>query len=249
MISVETFGDSRQLLSLQFSEYVSQRASTNKLTEFPVALGQQIANFEQFIALRHIHTGKNQKFFRSEVKIETRPGGFAKRLQIERRGDVGLVRTLVLRKTCIAINAEDRFLNRRDVSRSKLRQRRIDGVDQRFQRSADVLFVDVLAWLEPFALVIALETAEEGDCFFRKTWKAAFGSRLSAFGQNALCCCCHKSNLTQSGQSIPRRNKNGNADWPNAECRKPTAAFSTSAFSDQRGRPTPECLLRDYALS
>src|SRR5580765_445775 len=124
---------------------------------------QKSANRKKFVALRHPDTSENEQLFCREMEVEARPCGLVEILQVEGRRDVGLIRTLVLGETRIPIDAEHSLLHWRHIPRREFRKLCIDRVHQCFERSTNLLLVDVLAWLEPFALIVALEPAEERD--------------------------------------------------------------------------------------
>ena len=66
-----------------------------------------------------------------------------------------------MRKANIAINAEARLRKRRDIPRSTFGELGVNAPDQFIQWISDKFFINVLARLEPLALVVTLETAEE----------------------------------------------------------------------------------------
>src|SRR4051812_39306991 len=90
------------------------------MAKFLVTFCQKIADSQQFLALRHIHSGKNEKLFGREMEIKARSGGLCQSLKIKRRGNVRLVRALVFGEAGIAVNAEHRFPYRRHVPRTEL---------------------------------------------------------------------------------------------------------------------------------
>src|ERR671936_21750 len=125
------------------------------------------------------------------MKVEARACGFRESLQVERCRHMSFVWTLILREAGIAVNTKDRLLYWRDIARSELSQLGVDRVYKRFQGRANVFFVNVLVWLKPLALVVALKATEKGNRLAREARKAAVGFRLSAFGQDRLCCARH----------------------------------------------------------
>ena len=150
-----------------------------------MTLCQQIADGKQFFPLRHVNAGKYQQLFRGEMEVEARPRRFAEILEIEGGRDVSFIRTLVFGEPRVPINSEHSLLHRGYVSWSKFGEFGIDRAHQCLERSANMLFIHRFARLEPFALVVAFQSAKECDCLGRETGKAALRDGLSAYGQGS----------------------------------------------------------------
>src|SRR5215469_4498426 len=146
-------------------------------------LCQQVADGEQFVSFRHIDAREHEKLLCREMKVEARPGSLAEILKIERCCNVCLVRTFVLGKTRVAINAEYRLLREGYVSRSEFCKLGVDCVNQGLEWATNLFFIDVLARLKPLTLVMALESSKKCDCFWGEAGKAAFYSWLSVYGE------------------------------------------------------------------
>ena len=92
-----------------------------------------------------------------------RPRCFAQAAARKDRRDVGLERRLVLRESRVAIDAVQRGLRAGDELRRERAEVDRQPLDDRDQRRAQQGLVPLLARLEPFAIVVALQRPQERD--------------------------------------------------------------------------------------
>ena len=92
---------------------------------------------------------------------------------------MSLVRSLILTEARIAIDAEDRLVRIADMPRREIGQGLHHGGRQFEHWRLHFLVEDLFARLEPFALIVLLESAQERDSLRRKSAKTRIQASTS----------------------------------------------------------------------
>src|SRR5262249_49132144 len=144
------------------------------LCKFPVAVCKQGAICQQLIAFRPIDTAKRQQIILREMKIEDRTLALDGGPEVKDSGGMGLVWSLVVRETRVAIDAVYGLFRQRNVIGCKALELCIQGVDQLQHGQLDQGLVLFLAGLEPIAAIVALERTQKGESVRREAGEARF---------------------------------------------------------------------------
>lgn len=116
----------------------------------------------------HVQPAADEHFGWSDMEIEPRALVFTKSCTRENGGDVGFVGRFVFGKTCIPINTVCRDFMRRDHLRSELAKVLREGGNKIRHWCFHVLLVNTFVFLEPFAIIMALQRPKELKTFLRE---------------------------------------------------------------------------------
>ncbi len=123
-----------------------------------------IADLLQRGAVGMPDAGADEDLAGLEVEVEARGVGVLARLVAELDAGVGLVGALVLGEAHVAVDAEERAADRPRIGvevGADLGQARPEIADELLRRMAQLLLVALLVGLEPLAVVVGLEVAQE----------------------------------------------------------------------------------------
>src|SRR6185312_6854322 len=131
----------------------------SELVEVP---GEVLAHLVKLRHLRVIHAAADPDAIGRDVKVQPGAAALAERAMPEARGDVRLVRLLVLRKPDVAVDAVHALRPDEQLRRDAAHVDR-QPIDDREHRLTDDAFVLVLARVEPLAPVVALQPRQERE--------------------------------------------------------------------------------------
>ena len=132
--------------------------------ELGVVGGDVAAEGEELLARGHVDAGGDGDIFGADVEVEAGAGGF-RGPRGPPGGDVGLVRALVGGETRVAVDAHHGLVRRADVVGREVFEGVVDLFDEGEHGSFELALVDGLARIEPEAVVMAGERAEEFEGF------------------------------------------------------------------------------------
>lgn len=152
-------------------------AAGEQRAQFLVVIEQIAAHGEQLFGRGHVHAGCDDDFLGADVEVEAGAGGFLQSAADPPGGDVVLVgllwRAAGLVEAGVAIDAEHGFVGRSDVLWREVCEGVVDVLDEGEHGGFEFALEDGLAWIEPCAVVVAGEAAEEFE---------GFGSEVSGHG-------------------------------------------------------------------
>ncbi len=119
------------------------------------------ADGEELFALWHVDAGGDGDFGGVEGEVEASAGGFFEPVAGPPGGHAGFVGRLVGAEADVAVDAHHGFLRWADVLGGEVEHGFVDGGEEGEHGGFEGGLVEGLARLEPFAVVIALEAAEE----------------------------------------------------------------------------------------
>jgi hypothetical protein len=130
-----------------------------------VMFAHPAAEGEQLFALGHVDAGGDHDFLRADLEVEASAGGLLHAAARPPGGEVGFVGQLIFAEADVAIDAHGDFVGRTDVVGGEVDHAGVDFVDEGEHGGFDGALVEGAAGLEPVAVVVAGEAAEELEGF------------------------------------------------------------------------------------
>src|SRR5439155_22081733 len=171
MVRREALRHASEPIAVDLSEKPLDAARGSDPAELLVVLGQIAANRPQVFRSRHVDAAPHLNLVRRHAEIVAAPAVFLQAPARKDGRDVGLVGSLILAETGVAVNAIDRLARIAHMIRSEIGHPPHQRGYQIEHRSLHLLLVDLLTRLKPFARVVLFQTAEKRHGFGRESAK------------------------------------------------------------------------------
>lgn len=133
-------------------------------------LGEMTAEGEELFALGHVGAGGDDELGAGEVEVEACAGGFLEAIAGPPGGDVVLVGALVGAEAGVAVDAHHDLGGRADVLGGEVEHGVVEACDEGEHGFFEVAFEVGFALVEPVAVVVAFEGAEEFEGCEGEMW-------------------------------------------------------------------------------
>ncbi len=165
MVLREPFWRASQAQTVEFPHDALKPARFEEFSVLFVIVQQVGADGQQLFPLRHVHACGDDEFFAGQVEVKAAAGFLLQSLPGKPCRYVFFVWSLVRRKTGVAVDAEHAFVGGSNVLGCEVHQFPIYFFNQREHGRFQFPLVNRFACVEPLALVIPRETAQELDRF------------------------------------------------------------------------------------
>jgi hypothetical protein len=164
VVGGEAFGGSGELEAIELGEGGAELFGGDDAAVVFVVVEEVAADGEELLALGHVDARGDGEGFAVDLEVVAAAGGLLEALAGPPGGDVVLVGALVVREADVAVDAHGDLLRRADVVRGEVEEVLIDLGDEGEHGGFELALVEGLALVEPGAVVVALEGAEELGC-------------------------------------------------------------------------------------
>ena len=156
-------------------EELSESGGAGEFTELLVVLGEVATEGEKLIALWHVDAGGDDELGAGEVEVEAGAGGFWEAFAGPPGGDVVLIGALVRAEAGVAVDAHHDVGGWADVLGGEAEHGFAEAGDEGEHGFFEVALEDGFALVEPVAVVVAFEGAEELEGVEREVRGGGFG--------------------------------------------------------------------------
>lgn len=165
IVGAEAFGRAAERQAFEGLQEGFEFFAGEDLAELGVVVDEVAADGEELLALGHVDAGGDDDFVGADVEVEASAGGLFEAGAGPPCSLVRFVRAFVGAEARVAVDAEECLLRRAYVFGGEGEHGLVDLGDEREHGSFDLALVGGLAIVEPGAVVVALEAAEELDRF------------------------------------------------------------------------------------
>jgi len=165
-------------------EDVAESAGGEQAAVGGVVIDEIAADGKELVGGGHEDARGNGDLGGVETEVEACAGGLGHAGPAPPGGEVGFVGELVGAEAGVAKDAEHDFMRRADELRGEVGEGVVDLFDEVEHGGFELLFVEGLALVEPLAVVVLLETAEE----LQGSFGEGQGGSLLEHGEFWLCC-------------------------------------------------------------
>jgi hypothetical protein len=155
-------------VAFEFAEGLADGGPAKDLSERLVIVEQPVADRGELFLLRHVGAGGDDDFFRADVEVVARARGLVEAGVRPPCGDVRFVGALVIAEARVAIDAEKALLGGAHVVGREVRHRVSDFANDGEHGLFQFGLEDGLARIEPVAVVVPGEVAQECQCLGAK---------------------------------------------------------------------------------